>query len=177
MRPIDPLENLRLESERLSLRPLAPEDTEAIFREFTPGVTTYTYPKAPDTIDETRQFVSHAMQQNQSGTDLHLTILRKNTSDFLGLCGITEVMSDHPHLGIWLKQAAQGFGFGREAVSLLKRWADDHLEYEYLVYPVDRRNLPSRRIVEGLGGKMQQEYPQMNLSGNLLEVLEYWIYR
>jgi RimJ/RimL family protein N-acetyltransferase len=82
-----------------------------------------------------------------------------------------------PELGIWVKKAAHGHGYGREAITGLTGWAMQNLDFDYLVYPVDRRNLPSRRIPEALGGVIEAEYTMTNASGNLLEILEYRIHR
>lgn len=75
------------------------------------------------------------------------------------------------------KKKAQGNGFGREAIHLLKNWADRNLQYEYLLYSADRRNNPSQKIAESLGGKVFREYQITNKSGNILDLLEYRIYK
>ncbi len=58
----------------------------------------------------------------------------------------------------------------------LKKWIDENIEYEYIKYPIDKKNFPSRRIVEALGGGIRDEYKKKNLSGNILDEVEYWIY-
>ncbi|MEH2435865.1 MAG: GNAT family N-acetyltransferase [Nostoc sp.] len=82
-----------------------------------------------------------------------------------------------PELGIWLKKSAHGHGFGREAIHVLKDWVDKNLEYNYLSYPVDKRNIPSRKIAESLRGKIFREFQQINKSGYLLDEVEYRIYK
>ncbi|MDG2615939.1 GNAT family N-acetyltransferase [Thermoleptolyngbya sichuanensis XZ-Cy5] len=166
----------RLETARLWLEPVSLDDRLAVFQEFTEAIATFMYPKPSQEIRETDQFLSHALRQNASGTDLHLTIRRRETAEFLGLCGMTQIQTPTPELGIWLKEAAHGQGYGKEAIARLKAWADEHLDYECLRYPVDRRNLASRKLAEHLGGRIVGEYTQMNLSGRMLEVLEYRIY-
>lgn len=166
----------RLETARLWLEPVSREDCVAVFREFTPAIATFMYPKPPQEIRETDEFLRHAVQQNIRGTDLHLTIRRRDTAEFLGLCGMTQIQTPTPEMGIWLKETAHGQGFGKEAIARLKAWADEHLDYECLRYPVDRRNQPSRKLAEHLGGRIVGEYTQMSLSGRMLEVLEYRIY-
>ncbi len=68
------------------------------------------------------------------------------------------------------KKKAQGNGFGKEAIHLLKNWADKNLQYEYLLYSADRRNNPSQKIAESLGGKVFREHQIINQSGNLLDL-------
>ncbi|MFQ3616354.1 MAG: GNAT family N-acetyltransferase [Cyanobacteriota bacterium] len=166
----------RIETARLWLEQVSRDDRWDVFREFTPAIATFMYPKPPQEIGETDEFLSHAVQQNASGTDLHLTIRQRDTAEFLGLCGITQIQTSTPEMGIWLKETAHGRGFGKEAIARLKAWADEHLDYECLRYPVDRRNIPSRKLAEHLGGRIVGKYETMNLSGRVLEVLEYRIY-
>jgi hypothetical protein len=54
-------------------------------------------------------------------------------------------------------------------------WAMVNLDFDYLIYPVDRRNLPSRKIPESLGGSIKAEYEKTNASGAVLDILEYRI--
>lgn len=169
-----PFEELR--SDRLLLRGISLEYTDAIFREFTPEVTRYMYPKPAETIHDTMRFIRDSIRQWENGTDLTLVILEKPSQDFLGVCAVHRIHTDTPEFGIWTKQAAWGRGFGREAIHCLKQWVDEHLDYTYLSYPVAKRNIPSRRIPESLGGQVVREFQQMNLSGNLLDEVEYRIY-
>jgi RimJ/RimL family protein N-acetyltransferase len=95
----------------------------------------------------------------------------------LGICGIHRIHTAKPELGIWLKQQAQGNNFGKEAICLLKNWADRNLNYEYCLYSVDQKNIPSRKIPESLGGQVFHEYQLTNQSGTILNLLQYRIYK
>jgi [ribosomal protein S5]-alanine N-acetyltransferase len=173
---ITPSSIAQIDGERVILKPISMEYSEIIFREFTSAVTKYMYPKSPEAIGETENFIQEAIQQRVEGTDLVLLILSKITSEFLGICGLHQVHTDTPELGIWVKTSAHRKGFGREAIQSLKIWADRNLNYKYFVYPVDKRNIPSRKIPESLGGKVVREYETMNLSNTLLHMLEYRVY-
>lgn len=76
-----------------------------------------------------------------------------------------------------MKKAAQGNKYGLEVITALKDWADENLDYQYLIYPVDKNNIASRKIPEALGGKVIQEYEKVNQQGKILQALEYWIYK
>lgn len=170
------LETLELESDRLRLRPIGLDYKAEIFREFTPEVTTFMYPRPAAAINETEAFIRAAVQQRIDGTDLVLVILKQESLEFLGVCGIHALDTATPELGIWTKRSAHGHRFGREAIQRLKQWADQTLSYDYLVYPVDKQNIASRKIAESLGGQVFREFQQVNLSGNLLDEVEYRIY-
>ncbi len=133
------------------------------------------HPRSHQTISETELFINETLLEMQDGSNLIVVILKKDSQEFLGCSGIHELKSKYPATGIWLKKSAHGNGYGLEAIAALKTWAEDNLDYEYLIYPVDRANIPSRKIPERLGGQIFREYDQTNLSGNILHLVEYRI--
>ncbi|MBD2527414.1 GNAT family N-acetyltransferase [Nostoc sp. FACHB-133] len=171
------LEQVSLESKRLILQAISLEYTEDVFREFTSEITTLMYPKPASSLSETEKIIRDMILQRENHTDLVLVILNKEHLEFLGICEVGAINTDTPELGIWLKKSAHGHGFGREAVYVLKNWVDKNLKYNYLSYPVDKRNIPSRKIAESIGGKVFREFQQTNKSGNLLDEVEYRIYK
>ncbi|MFN6570581.1 GNAT family N-acetyltransferase [Dendronalium sp. ChiSLP03b] len=168
--------NLKISTNRLLLQPISLEYKEVIFREFTEKITTYMHPRSPKDIHETELFISESLLNMQNRNDLVVVILAKDSQEFLGCSGIHKLNNKRPELGIWLKKSAQGNGYGLETITALKEWAESNLDYEYLIYPVDRANIPSRRIPERLGGQIYREYEQTNLSGKILHLVEYRIF-
>jgi ribosomal-protein-alanine N-acetyltransferase len=161
---------------RLVLKPITSGYAAEIFQEFTPEITTYMLPRSPSHISETEQFIAEACKQRAAGTDLGFVILDKLSSEFLGVCGLHGTRNPRqPEFGIWLKKAAQKKALGREAISVLKAWCEQTLAVEGFIYPVDRRNQPSRRIPEALGGRIVDEKKEMNMSGNELDEVIYLI--
>ena len=174
---MEDLTTVIIESERLILQPISLHYAEIIFQEFNSEVTKYTYSKPAEHIGETLDFINKTLKNLKNQTDLVLTILNKNNEEFLGMCGIHKIHTAKPKLGIWLKQQAQGNNFGKEVIYLLKNWADRNLNYEYCLYSADRNNIPSRKIPESLGGQVFREYQMINQRGNILNLLEYRIYK
>ncbi len=168
--------NITIETDNLLIRSITMDYKEHIYREFTTEIATYLYPKPPEKIEHTVRFIESSMKENQAGSNFQAVVLRKETEEFLGCAAIHNIHTTSPELGIWLKKASHGKGYGREAVTALKEWADKNLDYEHLLYPVTRENYPSRSIPESLGGKIVKEYEETNMSGNVLHILEYWIY-
>lgn len=167
--------NIEIWTQRLLLRPMSGKYQGDVFREFTEEITTYTYPRQPETISETELFINESLREMTNGDNLVVVILKKDNQEFLGCSGIHKLNSKYPELGIWLKKSAHGNKYGLEAITALKDWAETHLDYEYLIYPVDIANISSRKIAEKLGGEIMNEYSKMNLSGRKLHVLEYGI--
>lgn len=175
--PID-LTNLCIEGERILLRSLQQRDGPVIFREFNKKITRYMYPKPAATVTETLGYIATARQSMASGNNLLLAVLDKKTEEFLGGCGLHgETQPTTPELGIWIKESAHGHKYGREAIRTLALWALQHLHFDYLVYPVDRANLPSRKIPESLGGSVVAEEQVAAQDGNLLDEVIYHIPR
>jgi len=56
--------------------------------------------------------------------------------------------------GVWIKESAQGRGYGREAVAAVIKWASEKFRPSGFLYPVVDENTPSRRLAETLGGKI-----------------------
>ena len=171
------LNTLTLESERLHLRPVTDEYTDQIFHEFTPDVATYMYPRPAKERSETEAFVRAAKAANREGSSLNMVITDRETGDFLGCAGLHKLADKRPEFGIWVKQSAQMHGYGKEAIRTIKRWADDHIPYEYLIYPVDSRNIASRKIPESLGAAIISQYDDTGGMGQDLTLIKYRIDR
>ncbi|AFZ23291.1 acetyltransferase, ribosomal protein N-acetylase [Cylindrospermum stagnale PCC 7417] len=167
--------SLEISANRLLLQPISLKYKEDIFREFTEEITTYLYARPPQVISETELFIDESLLKMQRGENLTVVILKKDSQEFLGCSGILDIKSKHPKIGIWLKKSAHGNGYGLEAITALKEWADKNLDYEYLIYPVDRVNMPSKKIPEKLGGQIFLEFEHPKLNGQTLNIVEYRI--
>ena len=169
------LSEVRIETERLRLTPISMDYAEAIFTEFTDEVTEFMYPRPAREVKETREFISTSIAKLHEGSHLTMAILDRVTGQFLGIVGLHELESARPELGVWLKKSAHGNHFGFEAVSALLEWAGRNLEYKALFYPVDERNISSRRIPERLGGSVVSQSVVRSMSGRELQLLNYEI--
>lgn len=155
--------------------PVTMEHAEAIFSEFQEPVTEFMYPKPPEKIEETEQFIKESIAGLKNGNNLQMVILNKATGEFLGCAGLHQLDKDDPELGIWIKNQAHGNKFGRESMAAMKKWADKNIKYNYLRYPVATENIPSRKIPESLDGEVKKEYDKKMLSGRTYHMVEYWI--
>ncbi|MEZ0542472.1 GNAT family N-acetyltransferase [Fibrella arboris] len=171
------LSNLTLDSERLRLLPVTEAYTDLIFREFTPEVATYMYPRPATERSETEAFVEAAKAANKEGSSLNMVITDRQSGDFIGCAGLHKLADKRPEFGIWVKQSAHMHGYGREAIYTMKHWADDHIPYEYLVYPVDSRNMSSRKIPESMGAAIISQYDGLGGMGQDLTLIKYRIDR
>ncbi len=166
-----------LQTSRLLLRPISVKYRQEIFREFTADITVYMNPQPAKEIAETDSFIKNSAKNMENGKEIVMAVLLKDTEEFLGCAGLHEIQTKTPELGIWIKKSAHGNKYGREAVTALKHWADENLDYTYIIYPADKQNVSSRKIAESLGGTVAREMKNINASGNELDEVEYHIYK
>jgi len=165
-----------IKTKNLLLKAIPLDYKEDIFREFTSEITTHMFPKPAEKIEETINFIETSMKENKEGSNLQIVITHRESGEFLGCGGLHRINTKTPELGIWIKKAAHGNAYGKEAVIALKEWADQNLDYEYILYPVAEENYASRRIPEFLDGKVTREYDEVNMSGKEQHLVEYRIY-
>ena len=174
--PQPDLLSLTIESDRTKLLIIDNKFENDIFREFTAEVTTYMIPSPPENIEGTRDFIAASRRGIEAGYNLQFVVVSKKTGEFLGNCGLHgENKVKTPEIGIWLKKDAHGKGYGREAVCTLVDWSRKNINLNYFIYPVDRKNIPSRKIPESLGGKIFQEYRVKTPAGKTLDIVVYKI--
>jgi len=168
--------NIEIETERLRLIPVSEKYREDIFREFDKEITIYMVPKPAEKIEETDTFISSTIENMKKGEEIVLSILKKDSGEFVGITGLHHIDTLHPHFGVWTKKSSHGNKYGREALQGFKKWADENIKYEYIVYPVDKKNIASRKIAESLGGVIEDEYEKVGMGGQQLDEVEYRIY-
>lgn len=144
---------MNIETDRLLLRPAATEDTEEIFKYFDEKIITYMYPSVAKDISETRKVVNNFIKQRNKNTDYVYAITLKTDGSFIGLVGLHNLVDEIPELGIWTKVESHGNHYGREAIGGVIRYARQ-LGIKKLCYPVDKRNIPSKKVPLYYGGKL-----------------------
>ncbi len=169
-------ERLEIRGDGIRLRPVVEADAADIFTYFDRDVTRYMSPAPALDIEETLAVIRRWDVGRARGDELVLAITLRETGEFLGCCGLHgrgKVRT--PELGIWTKTEAHGHGYGREAIFALVDWAQEHLDIDHFTYPVDRANIPSRKIPEALGGKIFKEKLSPTPDGRVLDIVIYRI--
>jgi RimJ/RimL family protein N-acetyltransferase len=151
------LNNIVIDCERVRLVTLTRECTREIFENFTPEVTRYMIPAPASDLSNTEAFIDDAIEKHLCLTDFHWVIQSRKTGEFLGVCGLhLRDEFPQPELGIWVKKAAHGNGFGREAIYGIAQWAAQHVVFDHLIYPVDRRNFMERKVTSMSGAELDE---------------------
>lgn len=167
---------VRTEGERVVLSPVSPEHTPAIFKEFTGDITRYMIPMPLRDMAHTNEFVDRCIENMKAGCEAVFAVTDVGSGEFLGICALHANNDPQtPDLGVWIKKAAHGKRLGREAVRCLVAWARENIVFDYLAYPVDRDNIPSRKIAESLGGFVICERVRESMAGTKLNEVVYRI--
>ncbi|MGM9991979.1 MAG: GNAT family N-acetyltransferase [Candidatus Bruticola sp.] len=164
-----------IETERLKLVPHSLDYCDDIFREFTAEVARYMIPQPSGKKDDTVKFIQDCLKAHELASDLEVVILDKASGRFLGCLGVLGLNKKTPSLGIWLKKSAWRQGYAYESIKAVLAWLKNYRDYHYILYPVDRDNTPSRRLVEKCGGILDNVYAEKNTAGQILNVCEYHI--
>jgi [ribosomal protein S5]-alanine N-acetyltransferase len=166
-----------IETKRLKLTAISKSFVKEIYEEFSDDITLYMYSKPTDDIHQMEAYVDNSISEIKNGSSITLVILTQVEQEFLGIAAIHEIDSDTPELGVWIKKSAHGNKYGLEAITALINWSKENLKFDYLRYPVDKRNIASRKIAETNGGIIKKEAKRINKKGFELDEVEYWIYK
>ena len=71
-----------------------------------------------------------------AGSDLPLLIRVSATGAFMGMVTLQNLDTEAPRIGVWLREGAQGKGYGREAGQAVLTWLARTLAKETVHYPV-----------------------------------------
>lgn len=169
------LDELLIESERLWLRPIEMNDSQNIYECFNDAVTKYMKVRPNENLIETEAFIRYCILKRRKYEEMVMTIILRDTYEFIGLVGVHALDSTEPELGIWIKEAAFGYGYGREAIHSMVEVAEELFVCDGFIYPVDSRNGASQKIALSFDPILRKHYQVENASGFILEIDEYFI--
>lgn len=169
----------RLESARLVLRRIAPDDLEFFTRiHALPEVTQYLYPGGrPRSPEESALWLQSTLEGYEQLALGCLAVLRKEDGALIGRCGLTDLVVESvaPEHGIrkgWFGRARApdggaltfecelsytfdpavwGQGFATEAVGCIRDYARDVLRLSYAISGILPQNARSQRVAERFG--------------------------
>ena len=142
-----------LRSARLVLHRTRSDDADELFDALTPAVARFMAWDAPESRAVHRARV-RARAASGDRSEVHFVIRRRVDDECLGAAAAEALDADHPEIGLWLRESAQGRGYGTEAVRALLTWAGERTGRTSFAWPVARGNVPSVRLAERLGGRI-----------------------
>ncbi len=164
-----------LKTKRLILQPYDGSYLEEYYKGFTDEITKYQYPDSFSDIEAAHDVVSGFAADMEKGEMLELVILTRE-GEFLGSLEVFGLKEETPEVGLWLKERAQGAGYGYEALKGIIEYLNETKRYRYYIYEADVRNTPSIRLAEKFECKKGPCEEIITGSGKKLKLQTYYIF-
>jgi [ribosomal protein S5]-alanine N-acetyltransferase len=153
-----------LESDRMALRRMEMSDVDDLMGIFSDPVAMRYYPgtKSRQEVEEWVRWTLESYRDH--GFGLWVALL-KDSGKFAGQCGLTvqEVEGkEEVEIGYLFLREFWGRGLATEAARAARDHGFHALGYERLVSLIDPGNLPSRRVAERVGLKLEKEVWKRN---------------
>lgn len=157
--------NIKLETERLILRPVEMRDVEGMFLlDSNPNVHTFLGNKPVKKIEESIGYIKNLQNQYQENGIARFAVIHKESGEFLGWSGIkfiTEEENNHINfyeIGYRFREEFWGKGFAYESAKAWYDYAFNELKVETLYASAHIDNLASRKVLEKIGLKLKNEF-------------------
>lgn len=154
---------LKLETPRLVLRPFRSDDLEAfVAYRSDPENARYQGWEAPFSREAGIRFIQEMMHQplGEPGSWYQVAIERKVDGRLIGDCALhfLENAPNQVEIGFTLDRAAQGQGYGVEAVTRVLGYLFDDLDYHRVIAICDVNNVRSARLLERVGMRREGHF-------------------
>jgi RimJ/RimL family protein N-acetyltransferase len=150
-----------LETERLMLRRLLPDDLDSLYALYSDPEVTKFIPDAPTSYEETRKELEWFMNGHPAYPELGLwaTIYNAN-GQFIGRCGLlpwTIDQREEVEVAYALAKDYWGQGLATEAAQAIMRYAFEQLHLTRLICLVDQENQASINVATKIGMRFEKE--------------------
>jgi [ribosomal protein S5]-alanine N-acetyltransferase len=160
-----------LETGRLLLRPMTPDDLDALLRIFTDPNVMAAFDTPLFDRDQMRRWLQRNLDhQTEHGYGL-CALISKETGELIGDCGLEHLLLDgvsQAELGYDLRSDHWRCGLATEAACAMRDYAFGQLKLPRLISLIRQGNHASRRVAEKVGMRLERELTQHGV--------EYWVY-
>ena len=142
-----------IETARLTLRPLQPEDAASLHRIYqTEGVLQYFPNPIPPPLEKVERFVSGQQQHWEKYGYGNWGILPAGERDMIGWVGLQFLPElNETEVGYLVEKRSWGKGYATEAARASLQFGFDHFAFSQLIALVHPENAASRRVLEKCG--------------------------
>ncbi|HEX9112238.1 MAG TPA: GNAT family N-acetyltransferase [Terriglobales bacterium] len=148
-----------LETTRLVLRELVPEDAEALAQVLSDPETMHYYP-APLNRRQVEEWIERNRRRYADNAVGLWAMVLKSTGEVIGDCGIIRQQVDGESLyeiGYHLRRDFWKRGLATEAAIACREWGFSNLPADRIISLIRPENLPSRRVAERNGMTIWKE--------------------
>jgi len=147
-------DEVRIEGERVYLRPLGPQDVTGLFAcASDPEVTRFLPWEPAKSVTTVRGFVQDQTDRRRRGESMAFAVVLSESHDMIGSTDLMDLHSEpgRAELGYLLRRASWGQGLMTEAATLTLGFAFETLGLHRVIAFADAENLGSRRVLEKSG--------------------------
>jgi [ribosomal protein S5]-alanine N-acetyltransferase len=149
---------MELETPRLILRPFSEEDLERL-TELMGNPDFMRFSLGPYTRGQTQTVLQKFLTWNQAGLPSAFAVVLRETNDVLGYCGFLRhaELPEEVEIGYRLDPKHWNRGLITEAARVVRDHAFGDLKLPRVISLIHPENIPSRRIAEKNGMKIEKE--------------------
>lgn len=141
-----------LETERLILRPFAPDDAEAIFAMRSDAAIMRFIREPQKNLTETKNWIRLVSSRWRDEKIGFCAVIEKASGQFIGWCGLWRLReTGETEIGYAIARNFQGAGFATEAAEVFLKYGFEEINAEKIVAVAHPANKSSRRVMEKLG--------------------------
>lgn len=152
---------MKLETTRLLIRPISPDDKHSIFEYRSDAEANKYQGWIPKTPDDVELFITKVAKLfNEPETWFQMAIIEKESQKLIGDMGIHFFSSENKQveLGITLNKAFQRKGYATEALKAIIEYLFVSLKKHRITASIDPSNTSSIRLVERLGFRKEAHF-------------------
>lgn len=128
------------ESDQLKYVVINDSYLEDFLEHLTPDITKYLSFDANGNQPLLKEYIRRSRIEIANGTALVLIVLDKETNEFMGSCGLSDINAETVEIGLWLKTTAQGKGYGTEITQKLIEITRQEINTQSILYAVEKGN-------------------------------------
>ena len=150
-----------LETKRLLLREMRPDDFQAMFQVLGDPQTMWHYPYTPDG-QHVRDWIERNINRYMKDGFGLWAVCLKEIGELIGDCGLTlqningEIL---PEIGYHIRRDCHRKGYASEAARGVRDWVFQNTDYQAVYSYCRYTNLPSIKTAESIGMHFVCEYP------------------
>ena len=142
-----------IDTERLVLRPIGPEDRVAIFENYSDSdVSRWFFAQPYTQIEQADRIIQQFMLRTAEGVGLAWAIVLKATGETIGTCSYEHIDQELTgEIGFDLGKRHWGYGYMREALQAVTEYGFGRLGLAHITADTYSDNLRARRVLEQVG--------------------------
>ncbi|OJJ16998.1 GNAT family N-acetyltransferase [marine bacterium AO1-C] len=152
---------MKIETNRLSLRPISLTDKESVFEYRSDKETNKYQGWIPETVNDVEAFISKTSNQiNEPETWFQFVITEKKSEKIIGDLGIHFFGEENlqVEIGCTLNKLYQNRGYATESIESVIDFLFDDLKKHRIITSVDPKNINSIKLVERIGFRKEAHF-------------------